>query len=350
MLEKMNFNSKLTYWYSLHKRDLPWRITKDPYKIWLSEIILQQTQIQQGTPYYLKFIEHYPTIYDLAKASEDKVLKDWQGLGYYSRARNLHKSAIYIAEELNGVFPDNYKDLLKLKGVGDYTASAIASICYEEKTAVVDGNVYRVLSRFFGIDTPINTTQGIKEFKKLATSLLPKKNSGDYNQAIMEFGAKQCKPKSPNCIKCPISTGCIAFNTGKIQELPVKLKKTTVKKKYFNFLVIQSKDKKTILEQRIVKGIWQNLYQFPLIETSKSESTIDINQNVKYKIFKNLTIESISLHNKKDIIHKLSHQELHIKFWNIKISNKLKNGIRWSEVSKFAVPVVIDRFIQEFQS
>ena len=164
----MNFNSKLTHWYSIHKRDLPWRLNKDPYSIWLSEIILQQTQVKQGLPYYLKFIAHYPTVFDLANASEDMVLKDWQGFGYYSRARNLHLTSKYIAEELNGVFPKSYKDLIQLKGVGDYTASAIASICYEEKTAVVDGNVYRVLSRFFGIDTPINSTQGVKQFKTLA--------------------------------------------------------------------------------------------------------------------------------------------------------------------------------------
>jgi len=346
----MNFNSNLTYWYSVHKRDMPWRITKDPYKIWLSEIILQQTQIQQGMPYYLKFIEHYPSVFDLANASEDEVLKDWQGLGYYSRARNLHKTAIFVAKELNGIFPENYKDLLALKGVGDYTASAIASICFEEKAAVVDGNVYRVLSRFFGIDIPINSTQGIKEFKTIATSLLPNKNIGDYNQAIMEFGAIQCRPKSPDCSKCPIAMDCVAFNTGRVQELPVKLKKNKIKKKYFNFLVIQSIDQKTILEQRISNGIWQNLYQFPLIETSKSENNLDFRINQNHKILKNLTIESITLYNKKDIIHKLSHLELHVKFWNIKTQEVLNNGIKWDEVSKFAVPVVIDRFIQEFQS
>ena len=216
----MNFNSKLTHWYSIHKRDLPWRLNKDPYSIWLSEIILQQTQVKQGLPYYLKFIAHYPTVFDLANASEDMVLKDWQGLGYYSRARNLHLTSKYIAEELNGVFPKSYKDLIQLKGVGDYTASAIASICYEEKTAVVDGNVYRVLSRFFGIDTPINSTQGVKQFKTLASSLLPKTKIGDYNQAIMEFGARQCKPKSPDCSICTLTKDCVAFNTGKITILP----------------------------------------------------------------------------------------------------------------------------------
>ena len=188
----MDFNSELIQWYYTHKRVLPWRETKDPYSIWLSEIILQQTQIKQGLPYYLKFTTNYPTVFDLAKASEDQILKDWQGLGYYSRARNLHKTAKYVAEELKGLFPKTYKELLALKGVGDYTASAIASICYEESVAAVDGNVYRVLSRYFGIDTPINSTEGVKQFKRLAMSLLPKNNIGDYNQALMDFGARQC--------------------------------------------------------------------------------------------------------------------------------------------------------------
>ena len=210
--------------------------------------------------------------------------------------------------------------------------------------------MYRVLSRFYGIDIPINSTQGIKEFKTIAISLLPNKNIGDYNQAIMEFGAIQCRPKSPDCSKCPIAMDCVAFNTGRIQELPVKLKKIKIKKKYFNFLVIQSRDQETILEQRISNGIWQNLYQFPLVETSKSETIFDLNQKIEKKIIKNLVIDSISLHNKKDIVHKLSHQELHIKFWIIQTSSTLKNGIKWSKISKFAVPVVIDRFIKEFQS
>ena len=346
----MNFNSKLTYWYSTHKRDLPWRSTKDPYHIWLSEIILQQTQIKQGLPYYLKFVKHYPTVFDLAQAKEDMILKDWQGLGYYSRARNLHKTAQYIAEELDGVFPKSYKELLKLRGVGDYTASAIASICYEEKTAVVDGNVYRVLSRFFGIETPINSTQGIKQFKARAISLLPQKNIGDYNQAIMEFGARQCKPKSPDCSKCPLANDCVAHNTGQIQLFPVKLKKLKVTKKYFNFLVVNSKNHKTILEKRTTKGIWQNLYQFPLIETSKTELNKNFIANRDHKILKNLSIKSIELFNKKEIIHRLSHQELYIKFWILHTSDNLKQGIVWPEVSKRAVPIVIDRFIREFQS
>ena len=201
----MDFSKVLINWYLKNNRELPWRKTKNPYHIWLSEIMLQQTRVAQGLPYYLKFTEAFPTVFDLANADESYVLKLWQGLGYYSRARNLHFTAKYIAEELNGVFPNTYKGLLKLKGVGDYTASAIASICYSEPTAVVDGNVYRVLSRYYGIDTPINSTKGIKDFKELAQQILDKENIGAYNQAIMDFGAIQCKPKSPNCGECPLS-------------------------------------------------------------------------------------------------------------------------------------------------
>ena len=247
----MDFKNKLTNWYSIHKRDLPWRQTKNPYNIWLSEIILQQTQVKQGLPYYEAFVKQYPTIFDLANASEEDVLKLWQGLGYYSRARNLHTTAKHIAFELNGEFPNNYKDLIKLKGVGDYTASAIASIAFNEVAAVVDGNVYRVLSRYFGIKTPINSTTGIKEFKALASSLIDTEQPATFNQAIMEFGAIQCKPKSPYCVICPLNDKCIALQKNAIDALPVKLKKTKVTKKFFNFLVCLDKDKRILLEQRI---------------------------------------------------------------------------------------------------
>ena len=271
-------------------------------------------------------------------------------MGYYSRARNLHLTSKYIAKELNGVFPKSYKDLIQLKGVGDYTASAIASICYEEKTAVVDGNVYRVLSRFFGIDTPINSTQGVKQFKTLASSLLPKTKIGDYNQAIMEFGAHQCKPKSPDCSICPLANDCVAYNTGKITILPTKLNKTKIKKRYLNFLVLKSIDGKTILEQRTSKGIWQNLYQFPLFETSEKMTKADLKLNQNHIKTKDLIIETVDLFDNKEVVHRLSHQELHIKFWILNTRESLKEGVLWSEISKYAVPTVIDRFINKFQS
>ena len=346
----MNFNSSLTIWYSVNKRDLPWRRSKNPYNIWLSEIILQQTQVKQGLPYYEAFISKFSSIQDLANASETEVLKLWQGLGYYSRARNLHFSAKYITEHLGGVFPQNYKELLQLKGVGDYTASAIASICYEESVAVVDGNVYRVLARYFGIDTPINSTEGVKQFKTLAESLLPISNFGDYNQAIMEFGARQCKPQSPICGECPISVNCKAYATGTIKLLPVKLKKTKVSKKYFNFIVMTYEDNYTYLEQRTEKGIWQQLYQFPLIETEAPVTTEDLLIHFESLPLIPATYKELVLFNETDLIHKLSHQELHIKFWILKTSTLIKDGVKWSDIRSYPVPIVIERFINNFQN
>ena len=344
----MIFTKILINWYSAHKRELPWRETKNPYLIWLSEIILQQTQIKQGLPYYEAFVSKFPKVQDLANAKETDVLKLWQGIGYYSRARNLHFSAKYIANELNGEFPKTYKELLKLKGVGDYTASAIASICYNEATAVVDGNVYRVLSRYYNIDTPINSTKGIKEFKTLAQNLLPKTNIGDYNQAIMEFGAVQCKPANPNCNECPLQNGCKAFELNKVNVLPVKLKKTKVSKKCFNFLVFLSNDNKTILEQRTEKGIWQNMYQFPLIESSKSLNKNGLKKHLEIKSFLIDDVHDISLYNEENIVHKLSHQHLHTKFWIIEVQSLPKGSIPISKIREYPVPILIGKFIEQF--
>ena len=265
----MKFSNTLIYWYLQNNRELPWRKSKNPYFIWLSEIMLQQTRVAQGMAYYLKFTETFPTIFDLANADESTVLKMWQGLGYYSRARNLHFTAKQVANDLNGVFPSTYKELIKLKGIGDYTASAIASICFNEPNAVVDGNVYRVLSRYFGIKTAINSSAGIKEFKILAQTLLDTSQSGTYNQAIMDFGALHCKPQNPLCETCPFADSCVAFEKNLTKELPVKEKKIKVRNRYFNFMVIKTADEKTILSERKGKGIWQGLYQFPLLESDK---------------------------------------------------------------------------------
>lgn len=344
----MIISKTLINWYSNNKRHLPWRQTTSPYFIWLSEIILQQTQVNQGLPYYKAFIKSYPSVFDLASADESDILKLWQGLGYYSRARNLHATSKYIVSELDGIFPDNYKDLLKLKGVGDYTASAIASICFNEVTAVVDGNVYRVLSRFFGIDTPINSSKGIKEFKEIAQQLIDKKNPSDFNQAIMEFGAVQCKPKNPNCYICPLKNSCVALQKSRIEALPVKLKKIKVKQKYFNFLVFISENSTTILEKRLGKGIWQNLYQFPLIETEKSKSFIEFKKLLKKNdLVKDATF-NLSLYNNDDIIHKLSHQHLFTKFWIVNINNLNVEGIPLETIHDYAVPVLISNFIKSF--
>lgn len=343
----MNFSNTLINWYLKNNRKLPWRKNRNPYHVWLSEIMLQQTRVAQGMPYFLKFTEAFPTVFDLAKADETTVLKLWQGLGYYSRARNLHFTAKFVANELNGKFPNNYKDLLKLKGVGDYTASAIASICFEEPTAVVDGNVYRVLSRYFGIKTAINSSAGIKEFKTLAQTLIDTKQPGTYNQAIMDFGALHCKPKNPLCNECPLDDSCVALEKKWVSELPVKEKKIKIKNRYFNYLVVITSDDKTILEERKGKGIWQGLYQFPLIETKK---IIDENQLVKTKEFEKLFPKetTISLFNAKNIVHKLSHQHLHTKFWIVKTPEVNNKTVKWKAIREFPVPVLIDKFLIQF--
>ena len=344
----MDFKKELINWYSEHKRDLPWRDTESPYYIWLSEIILQQTQVKQGLPYYNAFVKKYPTIFDLAQATEEDVLKLWQGLGYYSRARNLHSTAKHIAFSLNGVFPNNYKDLLKLKGVGDYTASAIASIAFNEVAAVVDGNVYRVLSRFFGIDTPINSTQGIKEFKALATSLIDPRQPATYNQAIMDFGSRQCKPKNPDCSACPIQDSCVSLQKNLVDTLPIKLKKTKVTTKYFNFLVCIDANKNILFEKRNKKGIWQNLYQFPLIESEKSLTASEFHiLDQENTGLKSLDFD-YSLYNETDKIHKLSHQHLYTKFWILELAELPEEAIPIKTLKKYPAPVLISDFIDEF--
>lgn len=344
----MNFSKKLTSWYSNNKRDLPWRRTKNPYHIWLSEIILQQTQVNQGLPFYDAFVNHFPSVFHLADAKEAEVLKLWQGLGYYSRARNLHASAKYVAYELDGVFPDNYKDLLKLKGVGDYTASAIASFCYNEPAAVLDGNVYRVLSRYFGIDTAINSSKGTKVFKALAQDLIDKGNPSEYNQAIMEFGAIQCRPKNPDCVVCPFQDSCVAFQENRIGQLPVKTKSAKAKKKYFNFLVCISKDRKTILQKREGKGIWQNLYQFPLVETKTDMEFNDFQEVLtSHDLLKDQDF-SCALYNKECIVHKLSHQHLYTRFWIIEMDALHGEAVPLGQIRDYAVPVLIGNFIEQF--
>jgi len=343
------FATNLIPWYAENKRNLPWRNNSDPYRVWLSEIILQQTRVQQGLPYYLKFLEAFPTVEELANAPEAKVLKLWQGLGYYSRARNLHATAKTITNEMGSVFPDNYSDLLKLKGVGDYTASAIASICYNEPAAVVDGNVFRVLSRVFGISTPINTTSGQKEFKKLALQLIDKGQPGTHNQALMEFGARQCVPKNPDCGSCIFQNRCLAFLNNSVAKLPVKLKSKPSVKRYFNYLVFISHNEKTLLEQRLGKGIWHKLYEFPLIETSKKIDLQTLKSMVEFQKFTNdLKVTSITLYNEKPVLHKLSHQDLYAQFWIVEVSEARKNFVFLSEIGDYAVPVLIDNFVSEF--
>ncbi len=349
----MKFSKKLITWYLQNKRTMPWRETTNPYYIWLSEIILQQTRVAQGLPYYQSFVKTYPTVFDLASAKEEQVLKLWQGLGYYSRARNLHTTAKYVANELNGVFPDTYKGLLQLKGVGDYTASAIASICYNEPVPVVDGNVYRVLSRYFNINTAINTTQGIKEFKKLAVQLIDTEEPAVYNQAIMEFGALQCKPKSPYCIVCPLNDSCEGLMKGTVPSLPVKLKKVNIKKRYFNYLIFVINDSQTIIRKRTGKGIWQNLYEFKVLESDREIGIDEVKKDVFFQKNIEQSVYTIIHYQEADVLHKLSHQHLYTKFFIIKTTEKPvlsanEELINIKDITQYPVPIVLGNFIDRF--
>lgn len=342
----MNFHNLLIKWYLENKRDLPWRNTTNPYHIWLSEIMLQQTRVAQGMPYFLSFTTAFPSVFDLAKAEEEQVLKLWQGLGYYSRARNLHKTAQYIATELNGIFPGNYKDLLQLKGVGEYTAAAIASFSYNEAVPVVDGNVFRVLSRYFDIETDIAQASAKKEFSALAFELMPKDNPAIFNQAIMEFGALQCVPKSPNCGICVFNESCAALQKKKVNQLPVKSKKLKVRNRYFNYLVLSDENGNTILNKRTAKGIWHNLYEFPLIETLQEEDFEFVSNSVQQELFFTNPIISMRACNEKSIVHKLSHQHLHIKFWKLDVKGSVENGVAKEDLKQFPFPIVIHNFIE----
>jgi A/G-specific adenine glycosylase len=346
-----HFSGIITHWYLQNKRDLPWRYTKDPYLIWLSEIILQQTRVDQGMNYYLKFASEFPTVDLLARADNEKVMKLWQGLGYYSRARNLHEAAKTIHILHKNKFPSSYNEIRSLKGVGEYTASAIASFAFDLPHAVVDGNVYRVLSRVFGIETPIDSTSGKKDFLELANQLLNVKDPGTHNQAIMEFGALQCKPVNPDCKSCPLSSKCYAFEKKMVAALPVKAKKTKVRDRYFNYIVLQNKGF-TIINKRLAKDIWTNLYDFPLIETKQrlTETKFLASKEWNQLIGRNkFEIRSVS----GDYKHILSHQKIYARFWEIECLEELKKVlpeeaiiIRQKEIQKYAVPRLIETYLQ----
>lgn len=340
-LNLMSFSRILIDWYTKNKRELPWRNTTNPYHIWLSEIILQQTRVNQGLPYYESFTSKFQTVNDLANASEDEVLKLWQGLGYYSRARNLHTTAKFINANLNGIFPKQYDEIIKLKGIGPYTAAAIASFAYKEPVAVVDGNVFRVISRYFGIFDDISTTKTRTVFQNLANELICKNDPDLFNQAIMDFGATQCTPKNPDCLNCIFEENCFAFRNKKTNELPIKLGKTKVSSRYFNFVIYKDRHDFTVIEKRLEKGIWQNLFQFPLIETATS---IDI-ENMKAQI--NESYKKLIKLNQTEIIHKLSHQKLHINFWEIEVDEiSYENKVSIEDLNTFAFPIVLQNFIK----
>ena len=341
----MNFTKTLISWYLQYKRDLPWRHTNNPYHIWLSEIMLQQTRVAQGMPYYFAFIDAFPTVFDMANASEEQVLKLWQGLGYYSRARNLHKTSQIVAYEWGGKFPQTYSSLLDLKGVGEYTAAAIASFSYNEAVPVVDGNVFRVLSRYFDVETDIAKASAKKEFSALALELMPKDAPAIFNQAMMEFGALQCVPKNPNCDICPLNSGCLALKLKKVSQLPVKSKKAKAKNRFFNYLVVSDENKNTLAQKRLGKGIWENLYEFPLIETGSEVDFDFMAQKLKEGFIIDNPIISLSELNSKSQIHKLTHQHLHIKFWKVSVSGLVKNGIDYETIRALPFPIVLHNFI-----
>lgn len=352
----MSFSSEICEWYLQHKRDLPWRNTKQAYPIWLSEVMLQQTRVNQALPYYNKFLKRFPKVCDLANADESEVLKMWQGLGYYSRGRNLHKAAKIICFDLQGIFPTTFNEIKKLPGIGDYTASAIASFAYQIPVAVVDGNVYRVLSRYLGISTPINSTEGQKEFKKKATNLLNKNKPDLHNQAIMEFGAMHCTPKKPNCLFCPLQKKCVAFQLNQVKTLPVKLKKTKVKNLYQHYFIFETNHQKTFVHQRNTEGIWQNLYVFPNLEYHHQPLLDDVETDFKKKYNLEVSIERFQ---KKPTQHLLSHRKIKAYFWNVKINEKDFKEIQqkhhyqptnFKEIREFAVPVLIQNFIEAFIS
>lgn len=339
-------SDKLIAWYKKNKRNLPWRDIKDPYKIWLSEIILQQTQVVQGLNYYIKFTEHFPTVNDLANAPEDKVMRLWQGLGYYSRARNLHTAAKTVKTNYKGTFPNTYESIKELKGVGDYTAAAISSFAFNLPYAVVDGNVYRVLSRLFNIDTPINSTQGKKDFQILANELLNHKQPGLHNSAIMEFGALWCKPQNPKCEDCPLQAQCLAFQNKTVALLPVKDKKIKTRNRYFHYFIFNYNGN-VYIQKRTEKDIWQNLYEFYLIET-------DLATDAKL-IFKNKNLNALSKKmDVKSIVpakkHVLSHQHIYATFYEINLPNPLVSKslikIKREKLSDFGLPQLINKYLK----
>jgi len=347
----VDFSSKIISWYKKNKRDLPWRKTKNPYHIWLSEIILQQTQVKQGLPYYEKFILAFPSVKNLAQSEESEVLNLWQGLGYYSRGRNLHFTAKFICNELKEKFPNNYKELIKLKGVGDYTASAIASFAFNEKVAPVDGNVIRVITRFFGIEDDVTNVQVLKHIKEIANQLLPEKETSTYNQGMMEFGALQCKPKSPNCNVCPLNIECIALKNNTVNKIPYKSKKIKVKERYLNYLVFTAKNK-VLINKRIEKDIWQNLYDFPLIESSLLLNFED--KSITELIRKIIKSDDYSITVSEDYKHILSHQKLHVRFFKIELKQELElinseyKLIPFNELDKFGKPILIQNYLNKY--
>lgn len=346
----MSFSRVIIDWYQHHKRDLPWRKTRDPYIIWLSEIIMQQTRVEQGLPYFERFASKYPSVNELASADQGEILREWQGLGYYSRGRNLHHTARKVMDEFGGYFPTSFNSLLKLKGIGEYTAAAISSFAADEPRAVVDGNVFRLLSRFYGIETPINSSEGKARFTDLANSLLDPTQSGTFNQAIMEFGSLQCRPKNPLCQTCPLQSDCVAYSTGKVEVLPVKIKAKSARKRFFNYFLI-IKNGQVLMQQRMGSDIWSNLYQPPLFESTEELAPENLISHPDFtsRFGKDVTIARIY----EPVKHILSHQVLHSRFYKLENFSEqiaLENGSKYvdfEELEQLAKPKLIFDFFNK---
>lgn len=346
------FKSLLLRWNKeKNRRQMPWKGEKDPYKIWLSEIILQQTRVEQGMSYYQKFVQQFPIIQQLAKASDKKVFKLWEGLGYYSRCKNLLETARFISKNKKGVFPNTYEEILQLKGVGTYTAAAIASFAYNLPHAVLDGNVFRVLARVFGIDKAIDSTEGKKYFNQIAQELLDKKNPGNYNQALMDFGAIVCRPIAPLCFDCPFQKHCMAYINNAVSELPNKGKKLKIKTRWFYFLVLEYKNK-FYIRQRVEKDIWRNLFEFNLIETAKENSTAQIINTAKRNAIIEKGFYDIELVSPKQH-QQLSHQKIYGRFIKIKLLKPLLTKemilVSKKQLTQYAFPKFINDYLKQLQ-
>jgi len=347
--DDLAISHRLIDWYQKNKRALPWRETIDPYIIWISEIILQQTRVAQGMDYYLRFTERFPNVKSLAAAEEDEVLKYWQGLGYYSRARNLQAAAKDIMKRFNGHFPVSYADILSLKGIGEYTAAAITSSAWNLPYAVLDGNVFRVLSRLFALDIPIDTLKGKKEFTRLATAIMNPAKSRLHNQAIMEFGALQCIPKNPDCLSCPLVDKCLAYRRGEVQSYPVKKNKIKTRDRFFHYFHIQYKGD-TWLHRRGGKDIWTGLYEFPLIETATAMDFAELEHTEDFRcLFQRAGYISVDM--KPQIRHVLSHQVLYANFYRIEIEKEIEGlnsylRISSAEIEQYAVPRLIHLYLE----
>lgn len=342
------FTDTLLNWYADNKRELPWRETKNPYLIWISEIILQQTRVVQGYDYFVRFVHRFPDVTVLAEASEDEVMKSWQGLGYYSRARNLHAAA----KSMNGTFPTTYEGVRALKGVGDYTAAAICSFAYDMAYAVVDGNVYRVLSRYFGIDTPIDSTEGKKLFAALAEEMLDKSHPAVYNQAIMDFGAVQCTPQSPDCRCCPLADSCAALKEGIIAKLPVKQHKTKTTNRYFNYIYVRM-GACTYIHKRTGNDIWKNLFEFPLVETDTSVSEEEFRELPQVRAL--FTGGEVPMLRPvcKNVKHVLSHRVIYANFYEVilpenSVSFSTYRKVEVDDLEQYAVSRLMHAFLEKY--